>query len=170
MTEQFVLVPGYVARVQKYGPEWLRIVGGQSWSDQQGVPDSTGITFRCRGGAGASDEERKNLYSNWFHFPIPTPTIVDGVRLKCNLVAVTFYAEEANAFVDEIIVSDRGNELFHRDHLNVTGNHSGDWTEGKTMFTFEDKVVNGSIGISVRVYFDQDANIWFTGAGARFHS
>jgi hypothetical protein len=116
------------------------------------------MTFR---GVGGTD--------NWFHFPITNPTILNGQRLKCNLVAVTLDLEATNAFLKSVWVFDRLNTFFQSPGLTVSENLSDTWVTGKNVFVFPDREVQGAIGISVNVFFDQDANVKFTGAGARFH-
>jgi hypothetical protein len=158
MANHVFMVPGYAVRVGAAGPDFLRNVDGRAWTDQQGAPSGSGITFR---GVGGTD--------NWFHFPITNPTILNDKRLKCNLVAVTLALEPSNAFLRIVMVFDRTNNFFSQAAMNVNEDLSNQWVEGKNQFTFPDKEVQGAIGISVNIFFDQDANVTFTGAAARFH-
>jgi hypothetical protein len=157
--DHILLTPGYTARAARCGGYWLRnLIGPNDGTDLLGEPDGTGVTFR---GVGGTD--------NWFNFPITSLTIFNGVRLTCNLVAVTLDLEATNAFLRSVWVFDRLNNFFQSPPLNVTGDFSNTWSFGQNMFGFPDHLVDGAIGISVNVFFDQDANVKFTGAGARFH-
>jgi hypothetical protein len=106
---------------------------------------------------------------NWFHFPIPHPTILNGQRLKCDLVAVTLDLEPTNAFLKSVWVFDRLDLVFQSPDLTVSENLGDTWIPDKNRFTFADREVQGAIGISVNIFFDQDADVTFTGAAARFH-
>ena len=148
------LVPGYAVRAEVFFPDAL----GNIPLQHKG-PSGSGETFRGKGGT-----------DHWFHFPITTPTILNDVRLKCNLVAVTFNPDTTNAFLRRVRVFDRLNMFFESNLLAETGTDlSNSWVFGRNLFDFPDHVVDGSIGISVNFSFDQDANVTFTGAGARFH-
>ena len=159
MANHYLLVPGYVVRAEKAGPGVFENVGGADWTDVLGFPQGWGTTFRGKAGV-----------SNWFHFPITNTTILNDVRLRCNLAAVTLNLQSTDAFLQAMHVWDRTHRFFARDDLNVTGDFSNDWTLGQNLFTFPDQVVDGAIGISVLIFFDSPANVTFTGAGIRLHN
>ena len=157
MAEYSQLVPGYVVRAQWPGPDYFLNVSGLSWTDQQGLAQGGGTTYSGRGGT-----------SNWFHFPITNPTIFNGVRLKCNLAAVTLNLRPAATLI-RFHLWDRVNRFFTRDGLSVGGDLSNTWNPGQNMFTFADHSVDGAVGISVAISFTADSDVTFTGAGLRFH-
>ncbi len=158
MANHYLLVPGYVVRAEAAGPGVFENVGGVGWTDVLGFPQGWGTTFRGKA----------NVRS-WFHFPITNTTILNDVRLKCNLAAVTMNLQSTDAFLQAIHVWDRTNRFFVREGLSVTGDFSNNWSPDQTVFTFPDRVVDGAIGISVLIFFDSPANVVFTGAGIRLH-
>jgi hypothetical protein len=158
MAEHFAQVPGYAVRPETYGPGVFQNVNGVPWTDQQGLSRAWGTTFRG-----------KKDFRIWFHFPITTPTILAGVRQKCNLAAVTLNLAPADAFLQSFHLYDRLNRFFFRDNLNETGDLDDTVVMNRNMFTFPDHEVNGWVGISVMIFFDADADVTFTGAGVRFH-
>jgi hypothetical protein len=159
MAEYYQLVPGYVVRPERYGPDVFQNVGGLGWTDQQGLSRGWGTTFRGKAGI-----------SNWFHFPITNPTILAGTRLFCNLAAVTANLQATDAFLQAFHLWDRVTRFAAFDNLNVTGDFGNIWSAGQTVFTFPDHQVDGAVGISVLVFFDSDSEVTFTGAGLRFHN
>jgi hypothetical protein len=156
MTEHFALVPGYVVRAEKPGPDHFQNVKGLGWTDQQGFTQGGGTTYRGRGGT-----------LNWFHFPITNPTVLNGVRLSCNLAAVTLNLR-SGAILTRFHLWDRVNRFFTKDGLSVGGDLSDIWSQGQNQFEF-DHVVDGAIGISIAITFSSDTDVTFTGAGLRFH-
>ena len=158
MAESFRLVPGYVVRPERYGPDVFENVSGLSWTDQQGLTQGWGTTFRGRRGV-----------QNWFHFPITNPTIERDVRLQCNLAAVTLNLEPRRTFLRSMHLWDRTNRFFISPDLNVTDDLSATWATGRNVFEFPDHVVDGAIGISVLIEFSETSEVTFTGAGLRFH-
>jgi hypothetical protein len=157
--EYFNLVPGYVVRPERYGPEVFENVNGIGWSDQQGLSQGWGTTFRGKAGV-----------ENWFHFPITNPTIFNGQRLKCNQAAVTLELPSGQAYLKAFHLWDRVTKFFARDNLSVTGNYGNTWIQNRNAYSFPDHVVDGAIGISVLVRFSVLCNVKFTGAGLVFHT
>lgn len=147
------MVPGYAVRATLYTPDAFGNI-----PLRHGALSGSGETFRGKGGT-----------DHWFHFPITNPTILNDVRLKCDLVAVTLHLEATNAFLRNIWVFDRTDNFFQSPGMNVTGDRSNTWVMGENAISFPDREVNGAIGISVNIFFDQDSDVTFTGAGARFH-
>jgi hypothetical protein len=158
MADYYNLVPGYVVRPERYGPDVFLNVGGLSWTDQQGLSRGWGTTFLSKAGI-----------SNWFPFPKTNPTILAGVLLRCNLAAVTLNLQVTDAFLRAVHVWDRVNRFAEFNGLNVTGDFSNTWIPGQNVFTFPDHLVDGAVGISVLVFFDSNAEVTFTGAGLKFH-
>jgi hypothetical protein len=52
------------------------------------------------------DVEGKSGSTNWFHFAIPTPVIINDVRLKVDSVMLHFSTGSVDAFVDNVHVYD----------------------------------------------------------------
>jgi hypothetical protein len=52
------------------------------------------------------DIEGKGGTDNWFHFAIPTPVIINDVRLQVDSVMLCFWTESADAFVQHVHVYD----------------------------------------------------------------
>jgi len=157
MAEYFELVPGYVVRAERPGPDFFQNVAGLAWTDQQGLSQGWGTTYRGRGGT-----------SNWFHLPITNPTIFNGVRLRCNLAAVTLNLRPG-ATLTNFHLWDRVSRFFTRDGLSVGGDLSNTWNSNLNVFSFADHSVDGAVGISVAISFTNDSEVTFTGAGLRFH-
>jgi hypothetical protein len=159
MADYYNLVSGYVVRPERYGPGIHENVNAIDWTDQQGLSQGWGTTFRGKANV-----------SNWYHFPITNPTILAGTRLSCNLAAVTLSLQPTDAFLKAFHVWDRTNPFFANNNLNVSEDLSNTWAAGKNVFTFPDHVVDGAVGISVLIFFDAPANVTFTGAGLRFYN
>jgi hypothetical protein len=155
MAEFFALAPGHIVRAQWPGPTRFQNLPNAPWTDQQGFAEGWGTTYRGIGGT-----------ANWFHFGITNPTIVEGVRLTCNLAAVTLNLR-SGALLSNFYLWDRTDNFFARDGLSVGGDLSNSWVSNQNAFAVN-KQVQGAIGISVRVTFSSDANVTFTGAGLRF--
>lgn len=63
------------------------------------------IAYQRRTGM-SFDIEGKPGTDNWFHFAIPTPVIIDDVRLQADKVMLCFWTESADAFVQHVHVYD----------------------------------------------------------------
>jgi hypothetical protein len=63
-------LPGAAVVAQERGPEFLGPVDGASWSEGLGFYRGFFATFRIRSGK-----------SVWFHWPFPTPVVLDGRHL-----------------------------------------------------------------------------------------
>jgi len=158
MADNYLFVPGYAVRPEHYGPDVFEQVSGIPWTDIQGLSRGWGTSFRG-----------KQNVQTWFHFPITYPQMLNGKRMWCNLAGVTLSLEPANAFFQSMHLWDRRNRFFWIDNLNLTGNYGSTWTENINWFRFPDYQVNGAVGISVLVYFDDAGTVTFTGAGLRLH-
>ena len=111
----------------------------------------------------------KSNQTNWFHFAIPTPVIVNDKRLKIDSVLIRFKSNSNQATVTNVHVYDGETKIASHDGLNlypskyegfrfkVPGNHPVSW----------------GIGISIGVKFtgttDSKNTMEFLSAGADFH-
>jgi hypothetical protein len=120
----------YIQTVSKHsvvpsqaGPDNFANVRGFSWTDQQGLGVDQGKTFRIWAGKTVR-----------FCLPITNPVIFRDVRLRANLAAITLDLQNQDAFLSEFAVFDRTTEIFRKNGLNVTGDHSKTWTAANTLF------------------------------------
>lgn len=58
---------------------------------------------------------------NWFHFAIPTPVIINDVRLQADSVILSFATGSADAIVRDIHVYDGLNRIGTFDGVNLSG-------------------------------------------------
>jgi hypothetical protein len=139
-------------------------VGGQNWTDIVGVPQGPGKIFRGRKGT-----------TNFFHFCIPTPVILNDRRHRLDRVFV-LYSADSEVKVTNVLVFD-GPRLIDRATLPAPplgpprdGTHGfADLQENVTLHKIEARPeILFGVGISVQVSFDQEGNITFTAAGADF--
>jgi hypothetical protein len=177
-------------------PQWiadrLAQVHGDVWdagnvnipySDYNGSPAGWGTTYRGKrsmtgwlgGTTVVPDPTGANPFAGslkgyWFHFSIPTPVIVSGVRSALQK-AFVMWSTGANTQMIAIHLWDGPNRFFTHNFDPNTGsiNHSTDLTENKTMFTLPTphSMIFG-LGISVGVAFLQDSDVTFFSAGADF--
>jgi hypothetical protein len=89
---------------------------------------------------------------NWFHFPVPTPVIINDVRLQADAVILSFETGSADAIVRDVHVYDGWNRIAEFNDLNLSGAQD-----------FVRLVVPGTpsvelgMGISVGVHFGVEA-------------
>jgi hypothetical protein len=160
VSEFLVTTSGHSVVPGLYGPENLLNIGGLSWTDQQGVADTAGKRFRIRQGKTIT-----------FRVPVPNLVMLNAVRLKCNMMAVTLILQDQDAFLRGVSLWDRYSLVVDFSGFSLTGSQYGtSWVLGENAFMFTDYEVQGSLSIAVRVSTDADAEVSFSGAGLRFHN
>lgn len=138
-------------------------VNGVNWTAIVGFPQGGGKSFRGR-----------DNQSNWFHFCIPTPVILNDARAKLQKVFVLFNADSVVSVTD-VHVWDGPRQIYASNMPSgVSGRHDGsagfsDLQPNITSWDIPDQpeVLFGVV-ISVRVQFTDEGNITFTAAGADF--
>ena len=121
-----------------------------------------GSCTRVRQDANTQDPDKSN---NWFHFAIPTPTILDDDQVDHTDVYLRAKVNE-NAKVDVVHVWEGGERLERFDGLGIVNQH----------FDFERSITTrrgprGGLMICAYVKFltgRPRPEVWFNGAGARF--
>lgn len=73
----------------------------------------TGPFGRIEGAAGQN---------TWVHFPLPTPAVVDGARMRVRAARVSFRTRP-NASVHEVIVYDGDRRIAEHTGLDLKGDH-----------------------------------------------
>ena len=109
--------------------------------------------------------EGKPGTTNWFHFAIPTPVIVNGKRLRLDSVLLTFSAN-ADVWVTNVHIFDGHQKIEEFNNLAMTGTH---WWE---RFDVLNKYVRRGVGVSIGVKFGTDESkshyILFVSGGGDF--
>jgi hypothetical protein len=106
--------------------------------------------------------------NTWVHFPIPTPAVVNGTKMKVDSAMVSFRTR-ANAVVHEVIVYDGEKRIAEHMDLNMREDHLD--ARFEVPGTPE---VNQGINITVGVSFDSSApdvrslQVEIVGAGVEF--
>lgn len=90
--------------------------------------------------------------AEWFHFPIPTPVIVDGARSSLKKVFV-FFKTEGTAKINAIHVYDGGKEIANFDNLSKAGDHSTSIDQDNTWIIASSPEILYGVGISINVDF-----------------
>lgn len=107
---------------------------------------------------------------DWFHIPLTTPVILDGVRPELGKIIV-FY-KTANCIVRSVNIFDGPTKVWAADDLNLAGDHSAELDESNTWIIDPPILIKFGLGISVGVSFgfqsSPPGNILFTSAGADF--
>jgi hypothetical protein len=80
------------------------------------------IAWDARRGWGI-DLECKPGTDNWFHFAIPTPVIIDDVRMQIDSVLLCFETGSADAFVRDVHVYDGWQLIKEFKDVNLSGAH-----------------------------------------------
>ena len=111
--------------------------------------------------------EGKPGLSNWFHFAIPTPVIVNGNRLRADSVMVRFRTGSADAFVTAIHIYDGEKKIAAHDNLRLAPN---DW-EWPRFDVPRNPKIRWGVGISIGVGFGVETmshRMEFSSAGCDF--
>jgi hypothetical protein len=67
-----------------------------------------------------TDIEGKPGTINWFHFAIPTPVIIDDVRLQADSIMLSFKTGSLDAFLRDVHVYDGGNTIAIFDNVYLS--------------------------------------------------
>ncbi|HNW88417.1 MAG TPA: hypothetical protein PKN48_02070 [Bacteroidales bacterium] len=106
--------------------------------------------------------------TNWFHFAIPTPVIVDGNRLAIDSVMIRFRSGSVQADITNVHVYDGETKIASHDGLNLSPS-SWNWPRYEVPGKPE---IKWGVGISIGVRFEgaTDANntLEFSSVGADF--
>ena len=108
----------------------------------------------------------------WFHFAIPTPVILDGIRSSLKKVFI-FYKTEGITKITAIHVYDAGKKIATFDNLSLAGDHSSAVDQFNSWFIMPSPEMLFGLGISVLVDFGAQTTgtvpaISFFAAGADF--
>jgi hypothetical protein len=110
--------------------------------------------------------EGKSGTSNWFHFAIPTPVIVNDVRLRADSVLLRFTTGSVDAFVDNVHVYDGEILIAAHNDLGLS------LSNALARFAVPNKpIVRWGLGISLGVGFGVEAmnhHMDFIAAGCDF--
>ncbi len=92
--------------------------------------------------------EGKPGTTNWFHFAIPTPVIIDDVRLRLDAAALRFTTGSVDAFVRDVDIYDGEKLIAAHKGVNLSGENAF------AKFIVPDQPqVRWGIGISIGVSF-----------------
>ena len=110
--------------------------------------------------------EGKPGTGNWFHFAIPTPVIIDDVRLRADSVMLRFSTASADAFVRDVHIYDGETVLAAHDNIFLSG------PQPFVRLVVPDRPLMGlGLGISIGVGFGVEAmdhHMQFIAAGCDF--
>jgi hypothetical protein len=111
-------------------------------------------------------------HENWFHFPMPTPVIIDDSRPKLAKVFI-FYNARSDVTISELRVLDGDRRVLTFENLNWTGNHISGVQQDNSRTIDPPQTILFGLGISIKVRFgggvDSDSGmIDFTAGGADF--
>lgn len=119
-------------------------VSGIAWSDVVGLRQGWGTTFRGKSGKFV-----------WFHIPFPAPIVVNDVPATIGSIDL-FVTPDAGVFVEKV---------------HLWGNASNRWSQTEGLHASSNVTIplppgplNGALGISIGVAFENDGNILFRGA------
>ncbi|MGD2110440.1 MAG: hypothetical protein PVI86_13755 [Phycisphaerae bacterium] len=117
--------------------------------------------------------------SEWFHFAVPTPVIVDGKRSSLTKVFV-FYKTEGVAKITGLHIYDAGGSPFTTkikalNNLSLAGDHCTSIDQANAWVVTPSHSMKYGLGLSVLVDFGPRspagvAGIWFVAAGADFQT
>jgi hypothetical protein len=114
-----------------------------------------------------------NRHENWFHFPMPTPVIIDDSRPKLSKVFV-FYNARSFVTITELRVLDGHRRVKTFENLNWSGDHTSGVQQENSRVVDPTETILFGLGISIKVRFGGDVEsesrsvIDFTAAGADF--
>ena len=113
---------------------------------------------------------KQNNSSNWFHFPISTPVLLDGQRPELKNIFVFFdaFTTANSATITRVDVWDGATRIKIIDNLSSTGDHSKAIDNSNSWIIDPNIVVFYGLSLSVFVTFGNDGEITFTSAGADF--
>lgn len=101
--------------------------------------------------------------SSWVHFQIPTPLIVNDVRLKASSVLLSFKTSASGAQVRAVHVYDGDQKIASFENLSLSGN------AGMVRFTLSNApLIYEGLNISVLTSFQSQSEIDFISAGCDF--
>ena len=106
--------------------------------------------------------------NTWVHFPVPTPTVTNGTKVKAEAALVSFRTQEFAA-VKEVIVYDGEKRIAEHMDIDLKGNH----LDGRFEIPGTPEVEKG-LNIVVGVTFDygsptiRSMQIEIVGAGIEF--
>ena len=101
---------------------------------------NTGPFVRIEGAAGQN---------TWVHFPLPTPAVADGARMRVGAARVSFRTRD-HAAVHEVIVYDGEKRIAEHMDLNLKGDHLEDRFEVPG-----NPEINKGINVTLGVIFDE---------------
>jgi hypothetical protein len=104
--------------------------------------------------------------TNWFHFAIPTPVIINDVRLRPSAVILSFQTGSSDALVRDIHVYDGTGRIAEYKDVNLSGTN---WFKRFDILT-RPEIWQG-LGISIGVTFGAaalDHTMQFASAGCDF--
>ncbi|PKB69570.1 MAG: hypothetical protein BZY77_04385 [SAR202 cluster bacterium Io17-Chloro-G5] len=89
--------------------------------------------------------------NTWLHFPLPTPVVLDGVRMRIEGAYVSFRTRD-HASVDEVIIYDGESRIAEHMNLDLRGEHLDHRVDvpGNPEF-------HGGINVTLGVRFDDTA-------------
>jgi hypothetical protein len=104
--------------------------------------------------------------SNWFHFAIPTPVIINDIRLRADSVLLNFKTGSEDAYVRHVHVYDGDVLIAEHNDINLSG------VNDLVRLSIPDKpYVHLGLGISIGVEFGlkkEDHSMDFIAAGCDF--
>jgi len=121
------------------------------------------ITYLRRMGDGTVVRQAPGT-SNWFHFPIATPTRIGSQSLKIQDVWVRLQLND-NAKMTAVHVHDGKTRIYRQDNLDIRG------PDERHDFNVDDRQINNGTLVSVVVQFldgQPDGEVKFNTVGARF--
>ena len=89
--------------------------------------------------------------NTWVHFPLPTPAVIDGNRMRIEAAQVSFRTRD-HASVHEVIVYDGDKRV--AEHMNL--DLRGDQLEGRFEVPGNPEIDKG-VNITLGIRFDDDA-------------
>jgi len=139
-------------------------VGRGPAEDINGVPWTSVIGLRL--GWGVVYRGVDNCY--WFHFPVPTPAVTDGVRARLRRVMLLF-AADAGVTLEAVHVWDGPDRAFTQDELAVVAENLT-LVDGRNSFAIPGHGVRWGIGVSAMFRFEDAGNVTLHCAGVEFET
>ena len=109
--------------------------------------------------------------NTWLHFPVPTPAVAAGGKLRAGAVLLNFRTRTSDAWVHEVVVYDGAATLAEFRGLHLSGEHPADRFEVPGS-----PEIQLALNITVGVQFGanpstvQSMTMEFIGAGCEFIS